>query len=349
MATFLFDTVQKLGARGIGPKLRSFGFKLYQSGLRIGRSDITFESVQPKNDRIMVGDKSPQTNKAKLIGQGTSLMGDVTVGEGSTIQFNNIIQAGPNGGKVVIGSNTVINDLVIIKADQNSTVHIGNNVFIGSNAYLRNCTVKDNAFVGIGAKAYDGSVIEGTLGAGSVLLEGEKVPEGEIWVGNPAVFVRKVTEEERDHNTDLATQYSKLADIVKEELSKSLEDKLFIENMRDDPSNSDMLLKQYRIIEHAKNEGLPVTNEDFTHVKRLFDIEYVEDKKKELADISKTEDYNYNYDEFPQNFNAHKSNYRIHNELKGRAETDAEMQRPDYSTFENKGENTKPENWTRKY
>lgn len=341
--------IQKLGARGIGPRLRSAGLRLYQTGIKLGGSDITYETVLPRCDEVRIGDKRPQINSPKLVGQGTSVMGDVNIDEGCTIQFNNIIQAGPNGGKIHIGKNTVINDLVIIKADQGQTLTIGENALIGSNAYLRNCTVRDNAVIGAGAKAYDGSVVEGMLGAGSVLLEGETVPEGEIWVGNPAVFVRRSTEEEKDHHKDLSMQYEKLADVIAEEMEKPIEEQILLEEIRYRLTDREANLEAYNRLEQASNEGLPFASEDFINSKRLMDMEQITDLKDEFKGKRLTEDYPYNYEDFPRNFNTHKPNYKVHNELKGRVETDAEMQRPDYSVLEKKNDVAKPENWTRKY
>ena len=349
MSTFLFDTIQKIGARGLGPRIRSLGFKIYQTGIKLGGSDITYETVLPNSDQVKISDKQPEITRPKLIGQGTSIMGDVVIAENCTIQFNNIIQAGPKGGKVTIGKNTIINDLVIIKADPGHIVTIGENVLIGSNAYLRNCTVKDNGVVGIGAKVYDNCVVEGMLGAGAVLLEGETVPEGEIWVGNPAQFVRRITEEEHDHNKELVSQYTKLGEIIAEEMEKPIVTQLILDEIRSDLVHSEQLMDEYKNLEMAKNEGLPYASEDFANAKRIMDMEFLEDMEDHLKGDRKTIDYPYDYEGTPRNFNLNKPNYKVHNELKGRVDTDADMNRPDYSTFDKEGDMAKPDNWTRKY
>ena len=180
-------------------------------------------------------------------------------------------------------------------------------------------------------------------------LEGEVVPEGEIWVGNPAVFVRRITEEERDHNKDLCFQYSKVAEVIGEEMNRPIEEQMFLEELKARTVDRDECLDDYRAIEKARNEGLPYADEDFSNSKRLFDIEEKHDLENLFKNQKMSEDYPYNYDEFPRNFNTHKSNYRVHNELKGRVDTDSEIQRPDYRVLEKEGELNKPDNWTRKY
>ena len=348
VTTFLFDSIQKLGARSLGPRLRSIGLRVYQAGLRIGGTDATFESVLPQAERIRVGDRQPQIGFAKLIGQGTSIVGNVVVADNSVINFNNLIQAGP-GATINIAKNASIQDLTVIKADQGKTVDIGENALICSNAYLRNCTVASNAVVGIGAKAYDGCVIEGMLGAGSVLLEGETVPEGEIWVGNPAVFVRRLTEEERDHNKDLVFHYSKVAETIEEEMKKPIEEQMLLEDLRNDIMEPEISMMHYQTLEKARTEGLPFADEDYLTPKRIIDIANFDDLNKEIKGKKMSEDYVYNYEDHPRNFNNHKANYRVHNELKDRIDTDADIQRPDLSHYEKGTDVAKPENWTRKY
>jgi carbonic anhydrase/acetyltransferase-like protein (isoleucine patch superfamily) len=63
---------------------------------------------------------------------------------------------------------------------------------------LHSCTVQSDAFVGIGAIALDGAVIEseGLLAAGAVLAPNKIVGKGELWAGNPARFVRHLRENE---------------------------------------------------------------------------------------------------------------------------------------------------------
>lgn len=348
VATFLFDAIQKLGARGMGPRLRALGFRLYKSGVTIGGSDITYESVMPPSERVKVNDAQPSIGFTKLIGQGTSIIGNVIIAENCTIQFHNLIQAGP-GSAINIDKNASIHDLVIIKADQGKTVKIGKDAIISSNAYLRNCTVGENGFVGIGAKVYDGCVVNGMLGAGAVLLEGETVPEDEIWVGNPAAFIRYITEEERDHNKDLVFQYSKIGEIVAEEMENPIEEQILLEQIRNDTVDTDFSMNDYKMRQRARNEGLPFADEDYYTAKRIMDIETIEDMDRNLKGKKMTEDYVSNYEGFPKNFNNHKANYTIHNQLKEKVETDSDMQRPDYSSFEKHGQVAKPENWTRKY
>ena len=49
------------------------------------------------------------------------------------------------------------------------------------------------------------------LGAGSVLQSGQRVPAGELWMGSPARFVRKLADTEKEFMKQSAERYHRLA------------------------------------------------------------------------------------------------------------------------------------------
>lgn len=79
---------------------------------------------------------------------------------------------------------------------QKTKAIIGNNVSIGHNAIVHGCTVHDNVLIGMGAIVMDNCVIgaNSLIAAGSVVLEGTHVPEGSLFAGVPAKFVKEVSE-----------------------------------------------------------------------------------------------------------------------------------------------------------
>ena len=71
-------------------------------------------------------------------------------------------------------------------------------VTIGAYSLLRSCTIEPECIIGQHSILMEGSLVEtnSILEAGSVLLPGRRIPTGELWAGNPARFVRKLTHEE---------------------------------------------------------------------------------------------------------------------------------------------------------
>ncbi len=68
----------------------------------------------------------------------------------------------------------------------------------GPGALLQACTIEDNASVGAGAIVLEGALVErgARVGAGAVVHPGRRIPAGQLWEGNPAVFVRDLTKTE---------------------------------------------------------------------------------------------------------------------------------------------------------
>lgn len=92
----------------------------------------------------------------------------------------------------------VISTVTKIESGYPADVNIGNWTTIGHGALLTSCTVGDNVLIGQGAIIQEGADIGDnvTIAAGAVVLPNVVVPEGQLWAGNPAKYIRDCTEEE---------------------------------------------------------------------------------------------------------------------------------------------------------
>ncbi len=77
-------------------------------------------------------------------------------------------------------------------------VVIDDSVTVGHGALLTSCTIGSETLIGQGAIVQEGSVIGPNciIAAGAVVLPGTMIPQGQLWAGNPAKYIRDVTEEE---------------------------------------------------------------------------------------------------------------------------------------------------------
>ena len=113
-----------------------------------------------------------------------------------------------------IGARTNIQDGTIMHVDAaDLPAIIGDDVTVGHDAVIHACTLKDRAFVGMGATVLDGAVIEegGMLGAGGLLTPGKVIGRNELWVGAPARLLRVMSDEERRKFDRNAVVYRELA------------------------------------------------------------------------------------------------------------------------------------------
>jgi carbonic anhydrase/acetyltransferase-like protein (isoleucine patch superfamily) len=85
---------------------------------------------------------------------------------------------------------------------------IGNFVTIEPSCVLRSCRIGNFCLVGARSVLCEGSLMEpySMLTPGSVLPPARRVPEGEVWGGTPAKFIRKMTGDEKDAIKQLALE-----------------------------------------------------------------------------------------------------------------------------------------------
>ena len=156
-------------------------------------------------------DMMPKVHESVFVAMGSYIVGDVEIGEHSSVWYNAVIRG--DVAPVRIGSYVNVQEgCVIHETTGGNGVHIGNRVTIGHKALIHDCTLEDDTFIGMGSIILDGARVEsyGMLAAGALLTYGKVIPSGELWSGSPAKFMRKVREEERRMFDWSYHHYSKL-------------------------------------------------------------------------------------------------------------------------------------------
>ena len=163
----------------------------------------------------------PKISQDALIAPNAVITGDVTIGANSNIWYNTVIRG--DVAPITIGANTNIQDGAIIhvtranhilnKTHQMAATHIGSNVTVGHKAMLHACTIYDNAFIGMSSVVLDLAVVESEtmVAAGAIVTSGKILKRGEIWAGNPAKLLRKMSETEIRFINESAENYVELA------------------------------------------------------------------------------------------------------------------------------------------
>ena len=161
--------------------------------------------IHPLEGRI------PDIHPKAFVAPSADVVGEVTVGEGSSVWFSTTIRA--DFRSVTVGRFTSVQDGAVLHADPNFPVTVGDYVTIGHRAVLHGCTIKDGTLIGMGAVVLNGAVVEEgcIIGAGAVVPEGRVIPRGSLAVGVPAKVVRELTPEEVAKQRAWAQAYSDLA------------------------------------------------------------------------------------------------------------------------------------------
>jgi carbonic anhydrase/acetyltransferase-like protein (isoleucine patch superfamily) len=152
-------------------------------------------------------DNVPKIINPAFIAESAEIIGEVEVGQDSSIWFNAVIRGDVNFIK--IGTETNIQDGSTLHVSENFALTVGNRVTVGHNAVLHACRVGDNSLVGMGTILLDGAIIgKNTLvAAGSVILQNANIPDGVLAAGVPGKVIRQLTLEERTQLIESAKNY----------------------------------------------------------------------------------------------------------------------------------------------
>lgn len=159
--------------------------------------------------------KIPKISKTAFITSSADVIGDVEIGNNSSVWFNAVLRADKN--KIKIGKGTSIQDNVVIHVDPQNGVQVGDNVSIGHGAVLHGCRIGDNVLIGMNSTILNGTEIgkNSIVGANALVSEGKKFPENSLIVGVPGKVKRQIQESEITSITENAQEYVELAEEYK--------------------------------------------------------------------------------------------------------------------------------------
>lgn len=131
-----------------------------------------------------------------FIAAGATVLGDVTIGEESSIWYGAVVRGDCEA--IRIGQRTNIQDLCVLHADPGFPCILGDGVTVGHGAIVHGATVEDDVLIGMRAVVMNGAKIgRGSIVAvGAIVTEGMEIPPGSIAMGQPAKVMRPA--EERD-------------------------------------------------------------------------------------------------------------------------------------------------------
>lgn len=140
----------------------------------------------------------PKIHPSVWVAPNATIIGDVEIGEGSSIWFNTVIRG--DVFPIKIGKETNIQDSCVVHATYKKCgVTLGDRVTVGHQVVLHGCHVEDGCLIGMGSILMDNSHVgkNSLVAAGSLVTEGASFDEHSMILGRPAKLKRQLTEEER--------------------------------------------------------------------------------------------------------------------------------------------------------
>lgn len=154
------------------------------------------------------GGKAPQVAASAYIDEAATLIGDVQIGENSSVWPGVAIRGDVH--YIRIGARTNIQDGCVLHVMRDThPLVLGDNVTVGHGVILHGCTIESRCLIGMGAIILNGAKIGAgsIVAAGTLVTEGAVVPQGSLYMGHPGKLRRALTMEEQKSIDDYAQRY----------------------------------------------------------------------------------------------------------------------------------------------
>jgi carbonic anhydrase/acetyltransferase-like protein (isoleucine patch superfamily) len=162
-------------------------------------------------------DRHPGIGRNAYLHPSCQVIGEVSLGEDSSVWCNAVLRGDVN--RIVVGRGTNIQDLsvghVSHKTPENpegSPLIIGDYVTVGHSVVLHGCRIGNECLIGMGSIILDDVLIPDhvMIGAGSLVTQGKMLESGMLYMGRPAKAVRRLTDEEIAYLRYSAEHYVRL-------------------------------------------------------------------------------------------------------------------------------------------
>lgn len=160
-------------------------------------------------------EKKPVVADDVFVAPTAAIIGDVTIGEGSSVWFSAVIRG--DYGPIKIGNGCSIQDSVVVHVNHSedgsvSPTIIEDDCIVGHGAVIEGCRLGKSCLIGMNAVVLPKVTLgEGcVVAAGSVVKLGENIPPYSLLAGTPAI-VKRTFDAPPDDIAWAASEYRELS------------------------------------------------------------------------------------------------------------------------------------------
>lgn len=148
-----------------------------------------------------------QIASSAWIAPNATVVGDVTLGDESSIWFNCVLRG--DLAPIRIGKQSNVQDGCILHVGAEFPCTLGDRVSLGHGAIVHGATIEDDCLIGMRATVLNGAVVgKGSIvGAGAVVPEKMVIPPGSLVLGLPAKVVKSLAREHAETIAGTAKAY----------------------------------------------------------------------------------------------------------------------------------------------
>src|SRR6516162_1610434 len=141
--------------------------------------------------------KGPTIHSSAWVVPGATVIGNVTLGEESSVWYGAVLRGDIN--RIIIGSRSNVQDNAVVHLDTGYPTTVGELVTVGHTAIVHACTIDNEVLVGMGAIILDDVEVgaRSIIGANALVTMGMKIPAGSLVLGSPAKIRRQLTLDEQ--------------------------------------------------------------------------------------------------------------------------------------------------------
>jgi carbonic anhydrase/acetyltransferase-like protein (isoleucine patch superfamily) len=161
--------------------------------------------------------KQPRIGRNVFIAPTATLIGDVTVEDGSSIWFGAVLRG--DFGSITIGAGANVQDNVVVHTSAEQPTVVLEGATLGHGAVIEACTIGRRAVVGINAVVLNGAGVgdECMVAAGSVVGERMQIPERHLAAGAPAQVKKELAGSSLEWIAKAGPEYQELAALYLQE------------------------------------------------------------------------------------------------------------------------------------
>lgn len=156
---------------------------------------------------------TPRIHPTAFVAPTAVLIGDVEVGEESSIWFGAVLRGDHPDHGIVVGRRTSVQDNCVVHVSAQGPTLIGDEVTVGHGAVFESCEIRDRALIGMNAVLLHHAIIgeEALVAALSVVPEGMEVPARTLVAGAPARVRKELHGESARWIRESASHYVELS------------------------------------------------------------------------------------------------------------------------------------------
>jgi carbonic anhydrase/acetyltransferase-like protein (isoleucine patch superfamily) len=142
---------------------------------------------------------TPVIPETSYVDQSAQLIGDVQLGEHSSVWMNAVLRGDVHSIRVGHYSN-IQDGSVLHGMKEKYGVFVGDYVTVGHSVTLHGCTIEDRCLIGMGSIVLNGA----RIGSGCIIAAGTLIPEGAVveanslWMGSPGKFRRRLEKKDEE-------------------------------------------------------------------------------------------------------------------------------------------------------